>query len=189
MDLDSLDSVRKGAQVFLTKSQGKLNVVIGNAGIMATPYTLTKDGFESQFGTCHLAHFLLFHLLKPALLASATQDYPSRYVSVSSSGHSYGTVNLDDLNYKSTPYNEWLAYGQAKTANIWMANSIERHYGAQNLHATSLHPGGIFENSGLDKFIPAEMKAALLGDENLMRIFKSSAQGAATSVYAAVSRE
>ncbi|KAH7382357.1 hypothetical protein BKA66DRAFT_418255 [Pyrenochaeta sp. MPI-SDFR-AT-0127] len=188
MELDSFESVRKGAQDFLSKSQGKLNVLIANAGVMATPYGKTKDGFEIQFGTNHLGHFLLFHLLKNALLSSATPAYPSRYVSVSSMGHAFGTVNFDDYNYDKE-YDPWKAYGQSKTANVWMANSIERHYASQHLHATSLHPGSIPEGSGLGKYMPDEVKTALLGDLETHRTFKSVAQGAATQVYAAVSAE
>jgi NAD(P)-dependent dehydrogenase (short-subunit alcohol dehydrogenase family) len=189
MELDSFDSVRKGAQDFLQRSGGRLNVLVGNAGIMATPYGKTKDGFEQQFGTNHLAHFLLFHLVKDAMLASATPEFPSRYVSVSSIAHILGSVHFDDYNYEKTEYDPWNAYGQAKTANIWFANSIERHYGSKNLHATSLHPGGILENSGLGKHLTEETMEALFGDEVSLRTFKSAAQGAATQVYAAVSKE
>jgi NAD(P)-dependent dehydrogenase (short-subunit alcohol dehydrogenase family) len=189
MELGSFNSVRKGAQDFLKQSGGKLNVLVGNAGIMANPYGKTEDGFEQQFATDHLAHFLLFHLLRDAMLASATPEFPSRYVSVSSLAHKIGSVHFDDYNYEKNNYDPWNAYGQAKTANIWFANSIERHFGAKNLHATSVHPGGIFEGSGLGKHMSEEMKQALLGDEATLRTFKSSAQGAATQVYAAVSKE
>jgi NAD(P)-dependent dehydrogenase (short-subunit alcohol dehydrogenase family) len=189
MELGSFESVRKGAQDFLQKSGGRLNVLIGNAGIMATPYVKTKDGFEQQFATDHLAHFLLFHLVKDALLASATSDFPSRCVSVTSLAHIFSTVHFDDYNYEKNEYNDWNAYGQAKTANIWFANSIERHYGSKNLHATAVHPGGIVENSGLSKYLTEETKQEMFGDEATLRLFKSAAQGAATQVYAAVSKE
>lgn len=188
MELDSFESVRKGVQEFLSKSQGKLNILIGNAGVMATPYGKTKDGFETQFGTNHLGHFLLFQLLKDALLSSATPEYPSRYISVTSMGHNFGNVNFGDYNFEKG-YDQWKAYGQAKTANIWMANSIERHYASQNLHSTSVHPGCIPEGSGLGKFLPDELRSALFGDADLQRTFKTVEQGAATQVYAAVSKE
>jgi NAD(P)-dependent dehydrogenase (short-subunit alcohol dehydrogenase family) len=189
MELDNLASVRKGAQEFLQKSNGHLNVLIANAGIMATPFGKTSDGFEQQFATNHLSHFLLFHLLKDALLASATPDFPSRYVSVSSLAHKWGPVHLDDYNFEKTEYTPFGAYAQSKTANIWFANAIERHYGARNLHATSLHPGIILEGSGLAKHITKEDMEAMDFDADAMRTSKSAAQGAATHVYAAVSKE
>ncbi|KAH6038188.1 hypothetical protein HBI54_176650 [Parastagonospora nodorum] len=158
---------------------------------MATLYSLTSDGFEQQFATNHLAHFLLFQLLKDAMLARATPQYLSRYVSVTSlAAHIFGLgVHVGDYHYDATEYSPWDAYAQSKTANIWIANAIERHFGARNLHATSVHPGGITENSGLTKHVPEVELAALSSDEALVCTFKSSAQGAATQVYAAVSKE
>ncbi|KAH6908808.1 short-chain dehydrogenase [Coprinopsis sp. MPI-PUGE-AT-0042] len=189
LELDSFESIRNGAQDFLSKSGGKLNVLVGNAGVMYTPYGKTKDGFETQFGTNHLGHFLLFQLLRDALLSSATPEFPSRYVSVTSRAHRSGTVKFDDYNFDRTKYDGWVAYGQAKTANIWMANSIERHYGSQNLHATSVHPGGILEGSSLAQHMSDEQKEMFKSDPDAMRTFKSSAQGAATQVWAAVGNE
>ncbi|KAH6908809.1 short-chain dehydrogenase [Coprinopsis sp. MPI-PUGE-AT-0042] len=188
LELDSFESIRKGANDFLSKSGGKLNVIVGNAGVMHTPYGKTKDGFETQFGTCHLGHFLLFQLLKDALLASATPEFPSRYVSVTSIGHLFGPVKFDDYNFEKTEYDGWTAYGQAKTANIWMANSIERHYGSQHLHATSVHPGGILEGSTLGQYLSDDQKK-MFEDPEALRSFKSQAQGAATQVWAAVGKE
>jgi NAD(P)-dependent dehydrogenase (short-subunit alcohol dehydrogenase family) len=189
LELDSFESVRQAAQQVLSKSGGKLNVIVANAGVMHTPFGKTKDGFETQFGTCHLGHFLLFQLLKDALLASASPEFPSRYVSVSSRGHRLGSVRFDDYNFDKEEYNGWVAYGQAKTANIWMANSIERHYGSQNLHATSVHPGFIAEGSGLAKFLPEEQIKRLEEDAETRKMMKSAGQGAATQVLAAVGKE
>ncbi|KAH6875034.1 short-chain dehydrogenase [Alternaria rosae] len=189
MELDSFASIRKAAKEILAKAGGKLNVIIGNAGVMATPYGKTKDGYETQFATNHLGHFLLFHLLKDALLSSATPEYPSRYVSVTSMAHIWSTVHLDDYNYETTPYEPWNAYAQAKTANIWFANSIERHFSSRHLHATSVHPGGIIEGSGLAVHVSDETKQAMFGDPEILRTFKDVGQGAATQVYAAVSKE
>jgi NAD(P)-dependent dehydrogenase (short-subunit alcohol dehydrogenase family) len=186
MSLDSLESVRKGAKEFLSKSD-KLNILVNNAGVMATPYGKTADGFETQFGTCHLGHFLLFNLLKPALLASATPEFPSRVVSLSSIGHRSGSVRLNDYNFdEKDSYSPWVGYGQAKTANIWLANYIDRHYGPENLHATSLHPGGIW--TGLQVHVE-EMMAQYKDDPAALNYMKSPAQGASTSVYAALSEE
>lgn len=135
LELDSLQSVREGAAEFLKRSK-QLNVLINNAGVMACPEGQTKDGFETQFGTNHVAHFLLFQLLKPALLASSTPAFHSRVVSLSSSGHRYSPVLLTDLNLKARGYDKWVAYGQSKTANIYLATEIERRYGSRGLHAT-----------------------------------------------------
>ena len=151
---------------------------------MATPEGKTKDGFETQFGTCHIGHFYLFQLLKHTLLASSTSDFPSRVVSVSSFGHRTGPVRFDDYNFEKEKYDPWVSYGQAKTANIYFANEIERRYGSEGLHATSLHPGGIA--TGLQ--VHVDMSAAM-GDETVKNYMKDTEQGAATSVYAAVSEE
>ena len=126
--LDSLDSVRKGAEDFKQKSGGKLNILINNAGVMAAPYGTTKDGFETQIGVNHFAHFLLFELLKPLLLETAKTDgTSSRVVNLSSAGHRMGTVQfsnnaeLEKWN-KGENYHKWASYGQAKTANILMVS-------------------------------------------------------------------
>ncbi|MCJ1269400.1 hypothetical protein MMC22_009292 [Lobaria immixta] len=186
MDLNSLDSVRAAAQTFLEKSK-TLNILVNNAGIMATPQGTTADGFESQFGTNHLAHFLLFQLLKPTLLASSTPEFNSRVVNVASSGHRAGGVLFGDYGFKQTAYSPWAAYGQSKTANIYMANEIERRYGARGLHGLSLHPGGIM--SGLQKHVPDSIKEKWKNDPDSVRSVKSAEQGAATSVLAALSKE
>ena len=186
LDLNSLDSVRACAKDFLSKSD-KLNILINNAGIMATPSNeKTDDGFEGQFGTNHLAHFLLFQLLKPTLLASSTPTLNSRVVAVSSMGHRASAPNFGDYNFENTPYSPWKAYGQSKTANIYMANEIERRYGSRGLHGFSLHPGGIA--TGLQVHMKETM-ARYEKDENTRNYMKSVPQGAATSVLCAVSKE
>jgi NAD(P)-dependent dehydrogenase (short-subunit alcohol dehydrogenase family) len=190
LELDSFESIKKGAQDFLFRSGRKLNAVVANAGVMTSQRTMTKDGFELAWGTNHLGHFLLFQLLKDALLASATPEYPSRYVSVSSLGHTISTVNFDDFNWEKTTYRSWPAYGRTKTANIWMANLIERRFGAQHLHATSVHPGVIIEDSNFSQNLSEQDKAALsVQDPSLQRRLKSAPQGAATQVFAAVGKE
>ncbi|KAK3676534.1 hypothetical protein LTR78_003810 [Recurvomyces mirabilis] len=186
MDLESLASVKAGAEEIL-KQTDNINILINNAGVMATPQGKTNNGFETQFGTCHVAHFYLFQLLKDTLLKSSTPDFPSRVVCVSSIGHRCGEVRFDDYNFEQPgSYDPWVSYGQAKTANIYMANEIERRYGARGLHATSLHPGGIA--TGLTKHLdPAQ--AAEWATPEIARYMKSPEQGAATSVYAALSGE
>lgn len=187
MALDSFDSIRRGATDFLSKSNNTLHLLIANAGVMATPYGKTKDGFETQFGTNHLAHFLLFQLVKNALLSSATSLHPSRVVTVSSTGHIFGPPNFGDFNYERTTYEPWLAYGQSKTANIWLANAIESHFGGQNLHATSVHPG-LITSSNLGTHLPQDQQE-MFYDPEVQRTAKSPAQGAATQVWAAVGAE
>lgn len=185
MRLDSLESVRGAAKAFLAQSN-KLNLLILNAGIMATPDEKTEDGFELQFGTNHIGHFLLFQLLKPALLASTSPSFQSRVVSLSSIAHNDAPIRFHDLNFEKEPHDPWLAYGQSKTANIYLANEIERRYGAKGLHALSLHPGVILTNlmshldvSAFESSLTQEAKNDL----------KSVPQGAATTVYAALSKE
>ena len=155
MDQNSLQSVREAAVAFLQKSQDRCNILICNAGIMACPQAKTMDGFESQFGVNHLSHFLLFQLLKPALLASSTAEFQSRVVMVASSGHRNSGVDLDDIMFEHREYKPFVAYGQSKTSNIYTANEIERRYGSKGVHGLSLHPGGI--KTGLQKHMDQKM--------------------------------
>lgn len=153
--------------------------------VMATPYGKTTDNLETQFQTNHFSHFLLFHLLLPLLLSPAST--PSRVVSVSSMGHRVAPTRPADYNFADpATYNPYVAYGQAKTANIHLANSITRRYAARGLTALSLHPGGVM--TGLGVFIPPE-EWARYDTPEVKRYVKSAAQGAATSVYAAVGAE
>jgi NAD(P)-dependent dehydrogenase (short-subunit alcohol dehydrogenase family) len=186
MELASLDSVRKGAADFLKKSGGKLNIFIANAGIMAVPKGKTVDGFEMQFGTNHLSHFLLFQLVKDALLKSATPEYPSRVISVSSTGHRYSSIHFDDYNFDKEEYDKWVAYGQTKTANLWLANAINRKYSSQNLYGLALHPGVIY--TGLAWALSPE-EFAPFDTPEVKRLFMNPEQGAATTVFAAVGAE
>ncbi|KAH7080585.1 hypothetical protein BKA63DRAFT_506739 [Paraphoma chrysanthemicola] len=185
LDLNSLASVREFAAEFLKASNNKLNILINNAGVMATPEGTTADGFETQFGTNHLAHFLLFQLIRPALLASSSPDFHSRVVSVSSLGHRYFPPKMDNLMLKGE-YDANHAYAHSKTANIWFANEIERRYGAQGLHAFSLHPGGIW--TGLQVHVPAEQMEGWKSVPAVDKIMKSPEQGAATTVWAAIAK-
>jgi NAD(P)-dependent dehydrogenase (short-subunit alcohol dehydrogenase family) len=185
LDLNALASVRKFAIDFLQASDNKLNILINNAGVMATPEGTTEDGFETQFGTNHLAHFLLFQLIKPALLRSSTPEFQSRVVSVSSMGHRYFPPKMDNL-MLTGKYEANQAYANSKTANIYFANEIERRYGNQGLHAFSLHPGGIW--TGLQIHTPADAMKAFKANEQVQKYMKSVEQGAATSVWAAVAK-
>ncbi|KAH8589162.1 short-chain dehydrogenase [Bisporella sp. PMI_857] len=184
LDLNSLASVRTCASIFLSKSQ-TLNIFIANAGVMNTPEGRTQDGFETQLGTNHLAHFLLFNLLKNVMLASSTPSFESRAVILSSIAHRAAEVNFSNLQMDGN-YIPWIAYGQSKTANLWTANEIERRYGGKGLHAWSVQPGGV--NTGLVRHASEEEQAAMVKDETLAKIFKSPEQGAATSTWGAVAK-
>lgn len=188
MDQCSLESVRTAASQILAKTD-KINILINNAGVMAIQnLEFTKDGHEAQFGTNHLSHFLFFELLKPALLAGTTPEFNSRVVILSSTAHLFNSINdSDNYNYQKGGYTPWGAYAQSKTANVYMASELERRYGSQGLHATSVHPGGIL--TGLSQHIPDSELEAFKDDEKLMKQMKSPEQGAATTVWAAIGKE
>ncbi|RSL49829.1 hypothetical protein CEP54_012231 [Fusarium duplospermum] len=116
LDLDSLACVRAFVKEFLSKSE-KLNILINNACVMATPDGQSEDGFETQFAANHLAPFLLFQLLKPALLRASGPNLASRVVMVSSSAHRFSEVEFDNINLEGI-YDPWKAYAQSKTATI-----------------------------------------------------------------------
>ncbi|PVH69091.1 short-chain dehydrogenase/reductase-like protein [Cadophora sp. DSE1049] len=188
MDNMSLSSVRDAAKAILQKSS-QINILINNAGIMAIPkLEHTKDGFEKQFGVNHLAHFLLFELLKPALLASASPEFSSRVVNLSSSAHHVAGINESgNYNFEKTEYNDWVSYGQSKTANIYMTNEIERRYGPKGLHANSVHPGMIA--TALMQYMDPAVIEHLKSDKTAYMKMKSPEQGAATTVWAAIGKE
>ncbi|SPJ76900.1 related to reductases [Fusarium torulosum] len=181
LDLESFDSVRACAEQFWSKCK-TLNILVLNAGVMTPPEGRTKDGFETQFGTNHLAHFLLFNLLRPALLAGVTPQRASRVVVLSSVAHRFGEVNFDDVNFEGR-YDPMDAYAQSKTANLWTANEIERRYGGQGIHAWSVQPGAV--QTELMRHMSQEQTKAVAGDPYLAKILKNPKQGAATSVWAA----
>lgn len=189
MDNCSFASVRAAAADILDKSNGQVNILINNAGVMVTEeLKLTADGHEVDFETNHLSHFLLFQLLKPALLASSTPAFHSRVVNVASSAHRVTDLNAsDNYNYQKGGYSHSSAYGHSKLANIYMANEIDRRYSSEGLHATSLHPGGIFTN--LPRHMDSTFVNSLKSNEAFMKAAKSAEQGAATTVIAAVGKE
>jgi NAD(P)-dependent dehydrogenase (short-subunit alcohol dehydrogenase family) len=188
MDQTSLGSVREAAKLILSKTD-KINMLINNAGIMSVPeLQLSEDGHELHFATNHLAHFLLFQLLKPALLAGSTPEFQSRVVAVTSDGHKWKSLNESGkYDFQDGGYDPNLAYGQSKTANIYMANEIDRRYGAHGLHATSVHPGVIATKLG--RYLSEEQLQQLHANPQLAKIWKSPEQGAATTVWAAVAPE
>ncbi|KXH62074.1 short chain dehydrogenase [Colletotrichum salicis] len=172
----------KARRIFLSKSNGTLNFLINNAGIMAQTKAKPVDGFESQFATNHLGHLLLFQLLKPALLASATPACASRVVAVSSMAHRASDIRFDDVNFdEEGSYEPYTAYGQSKTANIYLSNETERRYGASpGLHSTSLHPGAILTSMAASQNVDVEAVKANLGEEKfnqLMGLLKNPRAG------------
>jgi NAD(P)-dependent dehydrogenase (short-subunit alcohol dehydrogenase family) len=183
MDLSDLDSVRRFAESFLSENK-PLHILINNAGIMAGPLQRTPTGWELQFATNHLGHFLLTVLLIPALKAGS----PSRIVSLSSIGHRISPVDFDDIHFQKRAYDKWKAYGQAKTANALFAVELDRRLRPAGVAAFAVHPGGIM--TGLQKDLSREEMAAFgwIDDKgNPHPQFKSLEQGAATSVWAATS--
>ena len=181
LDLASLASVRVCADRLL--AEGKpLQVLIANAGVMAAPKATTQDGFETQFGTNHLGHFVFVNRLVPLVTAGA----PSRIVVLSSLGHRMSDVDLDDPGFERTPYDPWIAYGRAKTANVLFAVALDRKLRDRGVRACAVHPGGIQTELGRH-MTPATLQ--LLMDRYPRPAsfeFKSIPQGAATSVWAAV---
>ena len=141
MDVGSLSSVRAAVETIQSKTS-TVNVLVNNAGIMAYAEGRTADGFESQLAINYLGHFLLYKLLEPTLLKSSTPDLNSRVVNVSSAGHHMGGIEFGNMNLDGK-YEPWAAYGQSKTAMIYMTSEIERRYGTEGLHRYSLMPGGI----------------------------------------------
>ncbi len=136
LDLASLASVRACADALRARDE-PFDLVIANAGVMATPFGHTADGFETQFGTNHLGHFLLVNRIAPLMRPGA------RLVSLSSSGHRFSDVDLDDPNFERTPYEPFVGYGRSKTANILFAVEFDRRHRSRGVRATAVHPGGI----------------------------------------------
>lgn len=183
LDLSDLSSVRKFAESYLAES-GKLSILINNAGVMACPQTYTSDGYESQFATNHLGHFLLFQLLQNAMKNAAT----ARVVSLSSIAHRRSDVHFDDIHYRQRAYDKWQSYGQSKTANVLFAVGLTERYADQGITSNAVMPGGIVSN--LQKHVPLEEQKELgwIDENNRVNMnFKTPEQGAATSTWAATS--
>lgn len=182
LDLSDLASVRNAAAEILGRHP-RIDILINNAGIMACPLMHTKDGFEMQFGTNHIGHFLLTCLLVPALKAAPA----ARIVNLSSGGHRIGGVDFEDPNFENRPYNNWLAYGQAKTANTLFTVGLTKRLQPFGITANAVHPGGIQTELGRHLTDSDIAMLAQWSDQGLE--YKTLEQGAATSVWAAVAPE
>ncbi len=185
LDLGDLKSVRAAADKLLAKGE-LFDVVIANAGVMATPFGHTVDGFETQFGTNHLGHFVFVNRIAPLIRDGG------RLINLSSSGHRYGNVDLEDPNFESTPYEPFVAYGRSKTANILFAVAFDKRHKGRGVRAAAVHPGGIPTELGrhLDPSrIPAmleQINQQLASEGKPPFQWKTIPQGAATSVWAGV---
>lgn len=185
LDLASLASVRACADA-LNADGRPFDVIIANAGVMVPPFGHTADGFETQFGTNHLGHFVLINRIAPLLKDGG------RLVNLSSAGHRYSDVDLDDPNFEHTPYEPWIGYGRSKTANVLFAVEFDRRHRDRGVRATAVHPGGI--QTELGRHMDEGQMAALVASINETAAqagtpafeFKTIPQGAATSVWAAV---
>jgi NAD(P)-dependent dehydrogenase (short-subunit alcohol dehydrogenase family) len=185
LDLASLDSVRVCADALVDDGR-PFDLVIANAGVMACPFGKTADGFETQFGTNHLGHFVLVNRIASLMKPGA------RLVNLSSAGHRYSDVDLGDPNFERTPYDPWAAYGRSKTANILFAVEFDRRHKGEGIRAAAVHPGGIqtelsrhIGEEGINQLVErinAQTRAAREPDFK----FKTIPQGAATTVWAGV---
>ena len=184
LDLASLASARACADALMAAG-APFDFVTANAGVMACPKGTTADGFETQFGTNHLGHFVLVNriaaLLKPG----------GRLVNLSSAGHRYADVDLDDPNFERTPYTEFGAYGRSKTANILFAVEFDRRHKDRGVRATAVHPGGI--RTELSRHLAPQALQQLIDSINATRpagappfAYKTVPQGAATTVWSGV---
>jgi NAD(P)-dependent dehydrogenase (short-subunit alcohol dehydrogenase family) len=185
LDLASLKSVRACADALAATGE-PLDLIIANAAVMATPFSLTEDGFETQFGTNHLGHFVLINRIASMIRPGG------RVISLTSSGHRIANVDLDDPNFERTPYQRYRAYGRSKTANILFAVGFDRRHRDRGVRAAAVHPGGIQTEIG--RHSPAAEEREMIEQLNRQLAaegrppfqWKSIAQGAATSVWAGV---
>jgi len=184
LDLSDLKSVRASADELLKKG-APFDVIVANAGVMATPFGHTADGFETQFGTNHLGHFVFVNRIASLLREGG------RLINLSSSGHRFSNVNLEDPNFEHTTYEPFVAYGRSKTANILFAVEFDRRHRARGVRAAAVHPGGIMTELGRH-MEPGQIEAMIeqfskqAEAEGVPFQFKTIPQGAATSVWSGV---
>jgi len=192
LDLASLASVRAFADD-VRQRVATIDILVNNAGVMYTPFERTADGFEMQFGTNHLGHFLLTNLLLPPVLAAA----PARIVNLSSGGHRGSDIIWDDPNYERRPYDKFEAYGQSKTANILFTVELDRRFMSQGVRSYAVHPGMIATELSrhMTRDDMQELRARARsaptrpGQPGGLPSLKTIPAGAATSVWAATAPE
>ncbi len=179
LDLASLESVRRFAESFLRRYD-QLHVLMNNAGVMATPFTRTEEGFEQQFGINHLGHFLLTKLLWERLATTPG----SRTVQVSSLAAENGVIDFDDLMGEKA-YKPWKAYNQSKLAVLMFALELHRRLQGQNRAPLSVaaHPGGASTNLGNN--VQAGPLFRFFGKYILLPLLPSAEKGAWSQQYAA----
>ena len=183
LELLSPESVRAFAKRWLAEHD-ELNILINNAGVMICPLGRNAQGWETQFATNHLGHFLLTNLLVPALRAGA----PARVVNLSSGGHRVGGIDFDDPNFERREYDKWIAYGQSKTANVLFSVELNRRLREAGVTANAVHPGVIMTE--LARHMKEEDMANLSTRSPSGGFkFKPVEAGAATSVWAATSSD
>src|SRR5712671_6511300 len=183
LDLANLKSVRACSEGLLAKGE-PFDAIIANAGVMATPFGRTADGFETQFGTNHLGHFVLVNRIAPMIRAGG------RLIILASAGHRFSNVDLGDPNFQRTAYDPFVAYGRSKTANILFAVAFDQRHRGRGVRAVAVHPGGIHTELGrhmdsaqLEKMID-QMNQQLAAEGKAPFEAKTIPQGAATSVWA-----
>jgi NAD(P)-dependent dehydrogenase (short-subunit alcohol dehydrogenase family) len=185
LDLANLKNVRACADGLLAKGE-PFDVIIANAGVMATPFGHTADGFETQFGTNHLGHFVLINRIASLIRAGG------RLINLSSAGHRMSNVDLEDPNFARTPYDPMIAYGRSKTANILFSVAFDQRHRGRGVRAAAVHPGII--ETELNRHVSRGWLEARVEQINRQLAaagkppikLKSIPQGAATSVWAAV---
>src|SRR5271156_644971 len=185
LDLADLKSVRACADALLAAGK-PFDVVIANAGVMATPLGHTADGFETQFGTNHLGHFVFVNRIAPLIREGG------RLINLASSGHRFANVDLDDPNFERTPYEPFVAYGRSKTANTLFAVAFDARHRERGVRAAAVHPGGIqtelgrhMDHGHVEAMIE-QMNKQLAAEGKAPFQWKTIPQGAATSVWAGI---
>jgi NAD(P)-dependent dehydrogenase (short-subunit alcohol dehydrogenase family) len=177
LDLTDVNSAR----AFAASWDGRLDVLINNAGVMAAPETKLANGWELQFATNHLGHAALTFGLHDALKAAGN----ARVVNLSSTGHMFSDIVWDDINFDRRPYDPWSAYGQSKTANILFSLGITEHWAGDGITSNACHPGSIQTN--LQRHVDPELLDQLRAAATTPSPMKTPEQGAATSVVLATS--
>ena len=181
MELGNMASIRAFADRINARGE-KIDILLNNAGVMASPYKETDDGFELQFGANHLGHFLMTNLIAPSLADGG------RVVNLSSSAHGFSPVVFEDIMFKTREYHRWLSYGQSKTANALFAVGLNKRLAARGIEVFSVHPGAI--QTDLSRHLTEE-DYAMFNEaiESGSLALKSVEQGAATGVYACTAPE